>query len=224
MNGLKVYKTIMQIFCKEECNMSVLCCDGLSTELMYGLKSHDKVRILDVYSDPLGWNNSNSIALLSVEKFEEQFTNFEGLICFYSLSSFLIHNGIEEMYKVLHRMLRNNSNLQILALLYCDVHNRRDINLLERIATTVLEVPLDADNTLLSTVHYSSGKVSSKSVEYKISQNYEFNLFSDIKITNKAAPVKKPDPTANLTFNLRLRDEEKEARNRIQLPYTKVQS
>ncbi|GIY14235.1 elongator complex protein 5 [Caerostris extrusa] len=225
--GIKILKTILKIYCKEQANISALCYDGIGEELLYGMDANpEKVKLLDIFSDPYGWYEGNNLdELMSVNFIIENFCDYKGVLCIYSLTSLLIHNGIDKVYKMLHRLLHSNADLQILAFCHLGVHDLRESEIINRIATTSLRFKSEEDVVLLqSTVHYSSGKITSQLWDCKIDDNFNFLSIADVQLKKKPVKVKEPDPTENLTFNLLLNDEEMEVRSQVQLPYTQVQN
>ncbi|GFT13121.1 uncharacterized protein NPIL_200811 [Nephila pilipes] len=224
INGMKVFKTVLKLYCKEQTNVALFSYDGVAEDVVHGLEVNlDKVKLLEIFSDPFAWYKGENLnALLSVDFILENFYDFEGVLCIYSLTSLLIHNGIDKVYKMLHKFLNTSHNLHILALLHSDVHDSKENEIIDKLASTGLYLSSDETETLVSIVHYSSGKVNSLLLEYNISKNFEFSSLIDVQLQKKIEE-KKPDPTANLTFNLRLKDEEKEAKNQLQLPYMKKQ-
>ncbi|GBM00640.1 hypothetical protein AVEN_117995-1 [Araneus ventricosus] len=228
LRGLKIFKTVLKMYCKEQANVAILCYDGIGEDLIHGVTANnDDIKLLDIFSDPYSWYQGENLdALMSVEFIPEYFSDFKGVLCIYSLTSLLIHDGIVKVYKTLHKLLMNNADLQILALLHPSVHDLQEIDIIDKMSSTSLNINSDEDTEILqSVVHYSSGKVNSLSLEYKISENFELSSLVDVQLLkSKEVKEKKPDPTANLTFNLKLKDDEKEARNQLQLPYMKMQN
>ncbi|GFS47756.1 uncharacterized protein TNIN_233181 [Trichonephila inaurata madagascariensis] len=226
IKGLKIFKTVLKMYCKEQKNVALFSYDGIAEDILHGLEvNSDAIKVLDIFSDPYAWYKGENLnALLSVDFIVENFCDFEGVLCIYSLTSLLIHNGVDKVYKVLHKLLNTNHDLHILAILHSDVHDSKENDIISKLASTVLCINSDeTSDTMLSTVHNSSGKVISLFLEYKIAKNFEFLSLVDVQLQKKIEE-KKPDPTANLTFNLRLRDEEKEAKSQLQLPYMKKQT
>ncbi|KAF8792869.1 Elongator complex protein 5 like protein [Argiope bruennichi] len=227
LRGLKIFKTLLKMYCKEKAAVVVLSYDGIGEDLIHGVtQNKDDIKLLDIFSDPYGWYQGENLnTLMSVDFIPEYFSDFEGVLCIYSLTSLLIHDGIVKVYKTLHKLLKNNADLQILALLHPSVHDLQEIDIIDKMSSTSLNIDSDEDTEILqSIVHNSSGKVNSLSLEYKISENFEFSSLVDVQLLKKKELEKKPDPTANLTFNLKLKDDEKEARNQLQLPYMKMQN
>ncbi|KAH6933214.1 hypothetical protein HPB50_013534 [Hyalomma asiaticum] len=146
-----------------------------------------------------------------------------------SLSTALIYHQFDDVYVGLLCLLRKIKSLQmIVALLHTDVHEEHEVDKLCHLATTTLTLyKHDTPNALrCKTVHRKpGGRV--------VREDEEFVLMPDLSITDikkvaqkqEAKPLpQQPDPTANLTFNLRLSEEEKAARNNLVLPYVKTSS
>ncbi|KAG8197791.1 hypothetical protein JTE90_006491 [Oedothorax gibbosus] len=217
--GMKIFKTLIKMFCKEAANIVIANYDSSKEDISYGL---DTSNINLEYMEEFGAHLSTEWVknTLSIDILEERILSFEGVVFIDSLTSLLIHNGVEKVYKTLYKLLNTNTKLQIVALVCPDVHDSYENDLLDRLSTTTLQV--SSDTKLQSIVHYGSGKVSCLQLEYQISAAFEFTSLVDAKFVLKKSPSQQPDPTANLTFNLRLKDEEVKAKNELQLPYMKT--
>ncbi|KAL1421809.1 hypothetical protein MTO96_022730 [Rhipicephalus appendiculatus] len=136
-----------------------------------------------------------------------------------SLSTALVYHRFDDIYMGLLCLLRKVKSLQmIVALLHTDVHEEHEVDKLCHLATTTLAPYVrDGASTLgCKTVHRKpGGRV--------VREDEEFVLKSDLSITD-IKKTQQPDPTANLTFNLRLSEEEKAAKDNLVLPYIKTAS
>ncbi|XP_054917279.1 elongator complex protein 5 isoform X2 [Dermacentor andersoni] len=182
----------------------------------------DRIAIHDTFRSPDKCSPSMWVERLSKEK--EPFT-----LVIDSLSTALIYHPFDDVYMGLLCLLRRIKSLQmIVALLHTDVHEEHEVDKLCHLAAT----------TLTPYAHDSVGTLGCKIVHKKpsgrvVRDDEEFVLKPDLSITDikkvaqkqDAKPfVQQPDPTANLTFNLRLSEEEKAAKDNLVLPYIKKPS
>lgn len=222
MSGIKLLKTIIKIFYKENINIQCINYELLDENLSIQTDISNKISKLNAVSDPCGWTDKSAPNLRSLDEFLKHVSGFKGLVCIDSLSPLLFHNDLSSVFRALHTALKENPDLQLIAMLHADVHDSSEKEILEMLASTVFIVS-PCEGTLLTTVCYSSGKVTNQLVEYKISDGFEFSVLRDINPQVKSVSTK-PDPTANLTFNLKLKENEKEARSQLKLPYMQVQN
>lgn len=222
--GMKIFKTVVNMFCKENVNIAIVNYGGSKEDLFYGINANkislEYIHGFGTYS-ATDWVNEH----LTIDTIEGRFSTYKGVLCINSLTSLLIHNSVDKVFKTFHKLLNNNSDLQIVALVCPNVHDPHENDVIDKLPSTILQVdPAEDDNKIRSTVQYASGKVTCLLLEYKISADFEFTSLVDAKFQMKKKQAQQPDPTANLTFNLRLKDEEIEARNQLQLPYMKTHS
>lgn len=179
----------------------------------------DRIVIHDAFGTPDKYAPSTW-----VERFREEKEPFALVID--SVSTALIYHPFEDVYMGLQCLLRKAESLQlVMGLLHTDVHAEHQVSQLCCLASTTLTVY----------AHDSAKMASCKIVHRKpggrvLRENEEFVLTTDLFITDIKKVVHKKeekpvaqqaDPTANLTFNLRLSDEEKAARDSLVLPYIK---
>ncbi|XP_025082659.1 elongator complex protein 5-like [Pomacea canaliculata] len=126
---------------------------------------------------------------------------------------------------------KGNTVQQVVALVHSDVHDEATIKVIQSRVPTIIHLRPS------STHHHMHGCVIQHSELWKKSTEWEedFNINERFQVTDVSAVVKKKlpssiatekqsDPTANLTFNLTLRPEEKAAKDQVVLPYTSVTS
>ncbi|XP_049519749.1 elongator complex protein 5-like [Dermacentor silvarum] len=179
----------------------------------------DRIAIHDAFSAPDKCTPSTW-----VEKFSKENEPFTLIID--SLSTALIYHPLDDVYMGLLCLLRKIASLQmIVALLHTDVHEEHEVGKLCHLATT----------TLTPYAHDSASTLGCKILHKKpsgrvVRDDEEFVLKPDLSITDIKKVAQKqdvkplaqqPDPTANLTFNLRLSEEEKAAKDNLVLPYLK---
>uniref|UniRef100_A0A023GK45 Elongator complex protein 5 n=1 Tax=Amblyomma triste TaxID=251400 RepID=A0A023GK45_AMBTT len=181
--------------------------------------SLDRIIIHDAFGAPDKYAPSMWVDCFSEE--EEPFT-----LVIDSLSTALIYHQFEDVYMGLLCLLRKVESLQlVLALLHTDVHEEHQVAKLCHLAST----------TLTAYAHDTAKMAGCKIVHRKpggrvLREDEEFVFTADLlitdikKVTHKKEEkpvVQQPDPAANLTFNLRLSNEEKAAKDNLVLPYIK---
>lgn len=226
-SGIRLLKAVVNTLLKENVQLRVIYYELMNISLLSELNAQNSnVNETDAVSDPFGWNKSiNTVQnLRSLSALNQLCSESKGVICFDSLSPMLFDNDPNDVYKVLHKILTENSDLQIIALMHSDVHNPYENDIMSKLSTTVLSVISGDTNKCLSTTHFSSGKVSCQLMEYEVNDAFQLSVFREFHPQVKATSSKQPDPTANLTFNLRLKENEKEARSHVQLPYMQMQN
>lgn len=229
--GRHLLKGIARSFLKEGTSVNVLCCDNVHrNDWRKGGTVGGSLQIFDHYSDPGGWNSNATpqIAEILTDAIKGVKSLPNVVLVIDSLSTLLLRSSAEKLYRTLCTVLTSEeNNVQVLALLHSDVHSEETQSLLSSLATCTLTVsPPCNGNAFVSCVsHHPRGKILNQVVQYQINENFELQFVCDISESkNVQHVVKKPDPAANLTFNLRLTDSEKEVRNKLQLPYMKTSS
>ncbi|XP_054719207.1 elongator complex protein 5-like [Uloborus diversus] len=221
----KMYKTLFKLCIKEGKCLRAYSYERSRNDLLFDLNVNtDNAEIIDAVSDPHGWDsNVEKTCFSSINVICQQLVQYKGTVFMCSLTPLLYNSGINEVYKSFHKLLKQNVELQIVAIFHADVHPACESDIIESLATTVIDSVAEGDN-FISTVHYPSGKVSKQLTECKISPSYDFVILRDIELSHNPVAVKQPDPTENLPFNLRLKQSEIEARSQLQLPYMKMQT
>ncbi|KAI8500366.1 Elongator complex protein [Branchiostoma belcheri] len=165
-----------------------------------------------------------------------------------SLTPYLLHCPGYVICRALHRLLRARLDSDgvevslVVAGFHGDLHDDSTAAALRHMATTWVQLQEGAESPTRSregaesptqdrACYYGncevlhrrkSGKVIRQDEEYHISA--QWSLTSRVQKATVRPPAQpdqesQVDPTANLTFNLRLTDTEKEARSRVVLPY-----
>ncbi|KAL9971346.1 hypothetical protein ACROYT_G023859 [Oculina patagonica] len=124
--------------------------------------------------------------------------------------------------------------VQVVGLVHADLHDDQTLNVVNYLASTLLWITQnnqqkDADQSVswCKILHKrKTGKVIRKVESFTISDEYELieNEEKDWNASSYTAhsepmAVKEVDPTQNLTFNLKLTDNERQARSNLKLPY-----
>ncbi|KAG7271713.1 hypothetical protein CRUP_001297 [Coryphaenoides rupestris] len=181
--------------------------------------------------DPLGWNENPPF---TVHQFIT--TDLDGLLSptqhskpvtlvIDSFSWILRHLSPAAVCKTLQRLKKGGAVKTTLGLLHSDMHHRNLVGSICHLATSV--VTLVTGNQW----HEAVAKTTRRAKSGKISQAEErfgFNEDMSVKVQSKPIQAGTPqadgsdaevDPTANLTFNLRLSEQERQAKEKLALPF-----
>ncbi|CAN9509656.1 unnamed protein product [Ophioblennius macclurei] len=199
--------------------------DGMRASGLQGLHFHD------AYSDPLGWTDHSAF---TVNKFcFEELTHLvkqsphakPPTLVIDSLTWILRHVRPPAVCKTLQQLKKGGAVRAVIALLHADMHQRGTVGSVCHLATSVITVSpaVKGDEAL--------AKITKRSKSGKVLQDEEIFIINDdlsVAVQNKPShlghkPVdpeeQQTDPTANLTFNLRLSDTEREAKEKLALPF-----
>uniref|UniRef100_UPI003AADBAED elongator complex protein 5 n=1 Tax=Centroberyx gerrardi TaxID=166262 RepID=UPI003AADBAED len=199
--------------------------DGLNASSMQRLHFHNG------YADPLGWTEQPPFTvhqfslkeLTNVIKQTQQHKPVTLVID--SLSWILRHLSPPAICQSLQQLKKGGAVRTIIGLLHSDMHQRGTVGSVCHLATSVVTVMpgLRGDEAVAKTTRRSkSGKVM---------QDEEiFSIKEDLTVTVQSKPSHpgtmqtdpeelEADPTANLTFNLRLSDTERKAKEKLALPF-----
>ncbi|XP_023653349.1 elongator complex protein 5 [Paramormyrops kingsleyae] len=194
-------------------------------------KCEQRLCVHNGYTDPLGWSEH---PLFTVHQFisEELNVHLSGseeskpaTLVIDSLSWILRHHPPAVVCQRLQELRRGGALRRVVALLHCDLHQQGIVGSLCHLATAVISVvPGDRGQQAVAktTRRTKSGKVTHEE-EY-------FSVKEDLTVTVESRPShhgrpqteedeREVDPAANLTFNLRLSEGEKEAKEKLSLPF-----
>ncbi|XP_023238177.1 elongator complex protein 5-like [Centruroides sculpturatus] len=182
------------------------------------------IKIHNCYADPLSWDNlqnDNDLYGYELCKYIDNLKSDEPTILIIdSLSYVLLHNSASDIYKSLDMLKRNQSiQMEQIICFHVSVHSEEVIDLFEHLATSIVRLSERLPFTAL-TIHKKSTKIIKEVEEYYIINICDIHC---VKMTIESKEIAEEiDPTANLTFNLQLKESEKNARENLVLPYTKV--
>lgn len=217
------------------------------TSSYIGSEVSSKLILHDIWTDPLGWNNpaeetdplklnpgSDFISRLccrlapSVSKI---------VVVIDTISSFLPYHTDSQMCSAILSLVTASErisdiqNVQVLGLLHSDLHSEKTVKALRYLATT--QIKLSVEDPSLSTIrdahgvfeilqNKKNGKVKRQKEVYRVDGNHHLELSvydQQQKQENSHGNDAQPDPTANLTFNLTLKESERIAKEKVVLPY-----
>ncbi|XP_047460528.1 elongator complex protein 5 [Mugil cephalus] len=202
-------------------------------ELKDGLKTSatERLHFHDAYTDPLGWTHHPAFTVHQFSPVElthlvKQTSHPKAAtLVIDSLSWILRHVSLPDVCKTLQQLKKGGAVRAIIGLLHADMHQRGAVGTLCHLATSVITVTSGAkgDEAL--------AKLTKRSKSGKVMQDEEvFSIKEDLTVTvlsrsshhghKQTDPEEEQtDPTANLTFNLRLSDAERQAKEKLALPF-----
>ncbi|CAB1415331.1 unnamed protein product [Pleuronectes platessa] len=202
-------------------------------ELIGGLKgsSTQRLHFHDAFTDPLGWTDHPAF---TVRQFNlDEVTHLvkqtslpkAPTLVIDSLSWILRHVSPAAVCKTLQQLRKGGAVRAVIGLLHTDMHQRGTVGSLCHLATSVITVApgMKGDEAVAKiTKRSKSGKVMLDEEIFHIREDLAVIVQSKASHTGHKQPdpsEKETDPTANLTFNLRLSDTEREAKKKLALPF-----
>ncbi|XP_037532101.1 elongator complex protein 5 [Nematolebias whitei] len=211
----------------------VLAFDVSEEELKDGLKTSDaqRLHIHNAYSDPLGWTEQQAFTV-------HQF-NFKDLtdlvkqtphtkpvtLIIDSLSWILRHVTPPAVCKTLHQLRKGGAVRAVIVLLHADMHQKGTVGSVCHLATSLIAVAPGGkrDEAMAKiTKRSKSGKVLQDEEMFSVNEDFTVTVHSKRSIPEQSlndGEDEQVDPTADLTFNLRLSDSELEAKKKLTLPF-----
>ncbi|KAJ0006597.1 hypothetical protein NQD34_013870, partial [Periophthalmus magnuspinnatus] len=199
-------------------------------ELKDGLKEipSQKLHIHNAYEDPLGWTNSTSFTaqhfslnyLTQMLKLNPQPKATTLVID--SLSWILRHVSTTNVCSTLHQLKKGAAVRTVLGLLHADMHQRGTVGSVCHLTTSLITVaPGNAGDNCVAkiTKRTKSGKVLQQEHSFRIDEDLTITVLNKTPNIESVPEEHQMDPTANLTFNLRLSDKEREAKETLLLPF-----
>ncbi|XP_017327847.1 elongator complex protein 5 isoform X2 [Ictalurus punctatus] len=201
-------------------------CAGLDSNYLHLFHFHS------AYTDPLGWTKQS---LFTVKHFsakeitlllqETQHAN-DSVLVIDSLSWVVRHHDTVTVCQELQKLRKGGSVRMIFGLLHMDLHQQGIVGTVSHVASTVISV------TPMNNARYAMAKTSQRKKSGKVMQKEEFfSLPEDLTLSIETKPNQsgnvqtdlytksEVDPTSNLTFNLHLSEVEREAREKVALPF-----
>ncbi|KAK2863135.1 hypothetical protein Q5P01_002668 [Channa striata] len=203
------------------------------TELKDGLKRSltERLHFHNAFTDPLGWTDHPAF---TVHQFNlEDLTHVvkqtshskPATLVIDSLSLVLRHVSAPAVCRTLQQLKKGDAVRSIISLLHADIHQRGTVGSICHLATSIITVApgLKGDEAVAKiTKRLKSGKVMQDEEVFSIKD--DFTVIVQGKPNHTGPRQDDPeeletDPTANLTFNLRLSDTEREAKEKLALPF-----
>nr|XP_046236364.1 elongator complex protein 5 isoform X2 [Scatophagus argus] len=232
-SGRHLLKSFISAALHREETVHVLGFEVSEEELKDGLKGSpiQRLHFHNAYTDPLGWTDN---PVFTVHQFHlEELTHLvkqtshskPATFVIDSLSWILRHLSPPAVCKILQQFRKGGAVRAIIGLLHADMHQRGTAGSVCHLATSVVTVApgMKGDEAV--------AKITKRSKSGKVVQDEEiFSIKEDLTVTvqsrqrqlgpKQTEPEEQEmDPTANLTFNLRLSDTEREAKEKLALPF-----
>eukprot|EP00123_Amoebidium_parasiticum_P010652 comp20233_c0_seq1/m.25225 comp20233_c0_seq1/g.25225 ORF comp20233_c0_seq1/g.25225 comp20233_c0_seq1/m.25225 type:complete len:307 (-) comp20233_c0_seq1:93-1013(-) len=195
-----------------------------------------RAKIIDAFLDPLGWDSGNPEGGWDVEKIIDHVRKIvsgtpsegKGTVVFVdAISMLLLRTHVDKMCRALRTLAREPGVTRVITSLHSDLHDTATCSALTHLASTHIHLDQttqtggnswDGECTVLH--RKKTGKVTRTRELYHVDARNKLES-RPLEGPNKVAAPKDPqaDPTANLTFNLSLTGQQKDARAQLVLPY-----
>ncbi|KAJ8254813.1 hypothetical protein GJAV_G00197610 [Gymnothorax javanicus] len=231
-NGRQLLKGFVNDALKRDEVVHVLGFEVCEDEFRAGLDSRCTAKLCfhDGYTDPLGWIQSPPSTVQQfipqeISSYLRQTGEPKGvMLVIDSLSWILRHHSTAVVCQRLQELRRGGALKSVLALLHSDMHQQGIVGSLCYLATAVISVApgTSGQNTVAKMTRRSkSGRVSREEEVFRISEDFTVTVEaqSSQETPHAEAEQYETDPAANLTFNLRLSEVEREAREKLSLPF-----
>ncbi|XP_068164672.1 elongator complex protein 5 isoform X3 [Antennarius striatus] len=202
-------------------------------EMKDGLKGSQiqRLRFHNAHTDPLGWNDEKTFtvqqfSLEALRHLVEQTSHPKpAALVIDSLSWILRHHSPSIVCRTLDQLRKGGTVRAVIGLLHADMHQRGTVGSVCHLATSVITVApgMKGDEAV--------AKMTKRSKSGKVVQDEEiFSIRDDLTVITQSRPSppglrptepaeQEMDPTAKLTFNLRLSGAEREAKEKLSLPF-----
>ncbi|CAL9694744.1 unnamed protein product [Knipowitschia caucasica] len=230
-SGRNLLKSFIKAALHKEEEVHVLLFEVSDQELKSGLKdiTLQRLHIHNMYDDPLGWtNNTDFVAqhfsfnyIADILKLNSQQKTLTLVVD--SLSWILRHICTTYVCTTLHQLNKGGTVKTIMGLLHVDMHQKGTVGSVCHLATSLISLaPGNRSDSCVAkiTKRTKSGKVLQEEQPFCINEDLSIIVLN--KSSNMEQTVQEEhqiDPTVNLTFNLRLSDKEREAKEKLLLPY-----
>lgn len=231
--GRHLLKSFINAALNREEAIHVLGFEVSEEELAEGLKTSalQRLHFHNAYTDPLGWTDNlaftvHQFGLEELTHLVKQTSHPKPVtLVIDSLSWILRHVSPPAVCKTLQQLKRGGAVRAIIGLLHADMHQTGTVGSICHLATSVITVApgMKGDEAV--------AKITKRSKSGKVTQDEEiFSIKEDLTVVIQSKPShlehkqadpeeQQTDPTANLTFNLRLSDTERKAKEKLALPF-----
>lgn len=231
--GRHILKSYINTALNRDEVVHVLGFEASKEELQEGLdrSSVERLHFHDAYSDPLGWTKTPNFTVHQfttdyISTCLKQTPNAKGLtLVIDSLTWILRHHNPAVICQILQKLKKGGTVRTILGLLHTDMHQNGTVGSVCCLATSVITVaprPRGQGTVAKITRRSKSGKILQDEEIFTIKEDLTVTIHS--KPSHPGAvqmdtPESEADPTANLTFNLRLSETERQAKEKLALPF-----
>lgn len=231
-SGKHLLRSFIRAALHRDEDVHVLLFETSEEELKEGFEENliPKLHIHNAYQDPLGWTKK---AVFTVQNFclndltqvlKQTSHQKTPVVVIDSLSWILRHVCTTTVCSTLHQLKKGDSARVIIGLIHADMHPKGTVGSVCHLATSHIAV------TPGNTADHCMAKVTKRTKSGKVLQDeHTFSIRDDLTVMlqkpSNTVPQQKVqeehemDPTANLTFNLRLSDKEREAKENLSLPF-----
>lgn len=232
-SGRHLLKSFINAVLNREEAVHVLGFEVSEEELKDGLKGSpiQRLNFHNAYTNPLGWTDHpafkvHQFCLVELAHLVKQTSHPKPpTLVIDSLSWILRHLSPPAVCKTLQQLRKGGAVRAVIGLLHADMHQRGTVGSVCHLATSVITVApgIRGDEAV--------ARITKRSKSGKVMQDEEvFSIKEDLKVIVQGKPSQlgpkqtdpeeqETDPTANLTFNLRLSDTEREAKQKLALPF-----
>lgn len=221
----------------------IFCYDGFSDPLGWELSRNDcdDSRVCVIHQN----SNIAQVVKSNLASHSSQNSNSGNVIkvaiVIKSLSRLLLWKSSSTVCTLLNQLYSNPPDtqtgyqvVQVIGLVHTDLHDDQTLNAINFLASSLLWITQDLEQknsdpsvSWCRILHKRrTGKVIRKVGSFTIDDNYELTEHEEkdwnaSSFTARMEPlaVQEVDPTENLTFNLKLTDNERHARSNLKLPY-----
>lgn len=200
--------------------------DGLNRSSIQRLHFHD------AYTDPLGWTESppftvHQFSSEHIVSLLKQTPHPKGTtLVIDSLTWILRHHNPAGVCQTLQQLKKGGAVSTVVGLLHSDLHQRGTVGSICHLATSVITVttgPRGQCAAIAKTTRRSkTGKIMQDEEIFSIKEDLTVLIHSKAshpRSTQTSAEETEADPTANLTFSLRLSETERQAKEKLALPF-----
>ncbi|XP_071839669.1 elongator complex protein 5-like isoform X6 [Apostichopus japonicus] len=181
-------------------------------------EAFSKVVVHDYWTNPLGWNVSEDDTL-RVNSDEDLFSGV------WSTPRASSSSKIAVVVDVISSFLPYQTDSVISTSIWSLLHATKGIPEIQSVCVLgLIHADLHTEKTLNALRHLANIQIRLLPIRPTSSASDEAGGNFEITVNKKSGKVKRqPDPTANLTFNLTLKDSERKAKENVVLPYTSRQ-
>lgn len=234
ITGRYLLKGFVNAALKREETVHVLEMEVSEGEFTSGLdiQFSERVHIHNGFADPSEWLKRSSF---TVHQFTTQYLQAlsppaqqakPAVLVIDSLTWIIRHLDVLVVCKRLQELKRLGTFKTIVALLHSDLHQCNLIRSVCHLANTVISLSPAIKGHVASaktTKRTKSGKVLQEEELFSVQEDLTVTVHSKVSHTAMTPAAEgddaEPDPTAKLTFNLRLSDMEREAKEKLALPF-----
>lgn len=231
--GRGILRCCINAALKRDEDVHVLGFESPETEVCAGLDSSfaQKLHFHKGFPDPLGWRGKSSFTA-------QQFTSQHitqlirdsqpakaSVLVVDSLSLVLRHHDPVIVCQSLQELRKGGVVKTIIGLLHSDLHLQGIVGIVCHLASTVISVaPTNNERHAVATTtrRTKSGKVMQEEEYFSVSEDATLSVQSKPRQhdrVEKEQDSAEVDPASNLTFNLRLSEEERRAKEKVALPF-----